>query len=70
MQKTHIVCSKPECSFSAQDNYRTDYCPRCAEPVLRACPHCEELLWYNNQVACTRCAKPLKAAPVQDQAPA
>jgi len=68
--KFYMSCTNPSCKFNAIDDSSVKFCPHCGSKLADRCPHCEEPLKFRDQTNCTACAKPLKEAPVADQAQA
>jgi predicted amidophosphoribosyltransferase len=60
MERFYMVCSNPNCKFSAVDDYQSKGCPYCAADLVSECPACQAPLRYKNQTFCGVCRQPIK----------
>jgi len=63
------VCPGLKCSFSKSYGYGDswdDFCPRCARELLYKCPECGHAITEKGATFCSKCARPLKGDPPEE----
>lgn len=60
--KYRYTCSSPTCNRSFMGSYQDAFCDRCGQPLLRACPHCNNQL-ESELLFCRVCGQRIKPEP-------
>lgn len=70
MDDFYVLCSNPDCSFSARDkNFQVNGCPECGADVLKACPNCGRAFMFKNEKFCHNCQERVKPEPEPKKKP-
>ncbi len=65
---SYILCSSPDCSFSAKGNEDTHRCcPYCGNDLIYRCPHCGNYFEHKGQLFCVQCREKIKSDPPSSQ---
>lgn len=68
MSNFYVVCSNPECSFSALDkHFLINACPYCASDTIKSCEKCNTFLMFKGQEYCHHCKAPIRPKPSEEQ---